>query len=210
MPKGGRGGKRVPSTKPKWSNTPNSYKIPKTLKEAIGEKGKAKSMAEAYYDANPHFSYDYNEFKKNCQRCVMAYELRRRGYDVEALPTYENDEMPKSKNWLKALSGTEEVNVGRRTQEGVFNAIKDQMKKWGDGSRAILKLEWAGKKSGHVENVEYNKGVLYAFDSQNNKQSINSRLIKEDLSQAVLKKTELIRVDKAKITENMKYMVKKK
>ncbi|WP_390621060.1 phage minor capsid protein [Treponema pectinovorum] len=28
-------------------------------------------------------------YAKNCQTCVVAYELRRRGYDVEALPNYK-------------------------------------------------------------------------------------------------------------------------
>ena len=41
--------------------------------EADGQKG------------NPHYSEDV-KYRYNCQSCVIAYEMRRRGYDVEAAP----------------------------------------------------------------------------------------------------------------------------
>ena len=110
--------------------------------EAIGTKGTPLSMAEAWFDANPYYSDNYAEFSENCQRCVFAYELRRRGYDVEALPTYQNDRMPRGNNWTSALSGMTNVSVGRTTENATLKAIDKQMEQWGDGSRAILRLKW--------------------------------------------------------------------
>ena len=49
------------------------------------KKGAELTIEDAVKGANPnyHSSHDY---KINCQRCVQAYELRRRGYDVVAKP----------------------------------------------------------------------------------------------------------------------------
>lgn len=35
---------------------------------------------------NPGFSTHAHEYMENCQRCVVAYEARRRGYNVIAKP----------------------------------------------------------------------------------------------------------------------------
>ncbi len=55
--------------------------------DALGcRKGAPFSIEDAAAIANPHFK-EGPEFKTNCQRCVQAYELARRGYDVEAHPS---------------------------------------------------------------------------------------------------------------------------
>lgn len=39
---------------------------------------------------NPHFSEGY-KWQNNCQRCIAAWELRQRGYDVTAMPFSAHD-----------------------------------------------------------------------------------------------------------------------
>ena len=172
MPKGNRGGKRggggQGNGNGNWSDAPNPYQIPNTLAEAVGERKAPMSMTDAYFDANPYYSDNYSEFSANCQRCVFAYEMRRRGYDVEALPTYENDEIPRGGNWQRAMSGMTVVDVGKTTTTATMKNIERQMKDWGEGSRAILRLKWAGGNSGHVINVEYANGKLNVWDAQSN------------------------------------------
>ena len=42
--------------------------------------------------ANPNYvAGERNGYDINCQSCVVAYEMRRRGFDVEALRRIEND-----------------------------------------------------------------------------------------------------------------------
>ncbi len=55
------------------------------------------SVKDAYAGANPYYddTGSHAEYNMNCQRCVVAYELRRRGYDVVALPTYQGDNLPR-------------------------------------------------------------------------------------------------------------------
>lgn len=193
-----------------WSNGPNPYQIPTRLVDAIGFRGAPMSMTQAYFDANPYYSDDYNEFSMNCQRCVFAYELRRRGYDVEALPTYENDEMPMGGNWQRAMSGMTEQNVGKTTEGATLKAIESQMKDWGDGSRAILRLRWAGfPPSGHVINVEYSNGKLNVWDAQSNARETGTAYLKKYLHFTTLSGTTLFRTDNANITDDMRFMVKK-
>ena len=217
MPKGGRGGKRRGGGNGggSWSNSPNPYQIPATVSEAIGPKGEERSMADAWFESNPNYNETYSEFQENCQRCVFAYELRRRGYDVEALPTYKGDMMPRSINWMQAMSGMERVNVGRTTENATIKAIESQMAKWGEGSRAIIRLKWAGAPGrGHVANLEYKNGKLHVYDTQiarSDKQlSTGVKYLRENLPYTTLSHTELLRTDNATIADSMRYMVKRK
>lgn len=203
-PGGGNGGGE-------WSQMPNPYQIPNNLDDAIGEQGEPKSMVSSYWDVNPYYSPFYKEFSENCQRCVMAYEMNRRGYDVEALPTYEGDRMPASMNWATALKDMNGVNVGKKYVETTINSITRQMAKFGNGSRAIVQLEWGGSgHDGHVFNVEYKDGTLYAFDAQNNRSLTGQSLLKEYLHYAKLNTVQLWRTDNKEVADNMRYMVKKR
>jgi len=44
------------------------------------------SVDQNLFVTNPMYKRGGIEYKKNCQRCVAAYEMRRRGYDVIAKP----------------------------------------------------------------------------------------------------------------------------
>lgn len=211
MPKGGRGGKRGGGgggANLPFSNAPNPYQIPENVSDALGTRGAEMSMTDAYFDANPFYSDSYREFSQNCQRCVMAYEMRRRGYDVEALPTYENDTMPMGGNWMSALKGATATDVGRTTENATIKNIESQMKQWGDGSRAILRIKWAGGNSGHVINVEYANGKLNVYDAQSNQRSTGVNLLKEYMPYTTLSRTQLVRTDNLDVADNMKYMVR--
>lgn len=202
-----------------WSNTPDDYKIPDNLADAIGKQNESYSMADAWRESNPFFSYEYNEYSSNCQRVVMAYEMRRRGYDVEALPTYQGDMMPRGGNWQSALSGMtiKDVGTNARKDETVMRNIENQMQEWGEGSRAILRIHWAGTNSGHVINVERRNGKTYYYDAQVahgkaersiGAQHTDERLLKDYISHAQLNRTQLLRTDNARVTDEMRKMVR--
>lgn len=53
---------------------------------ALGARGKAKTVDQALKDTNPHYS-EGREYQVNCQRCVYAYEMGRRG--IVAVSTKE-------------------------------------------------------------------------------------------------------------------------
>ena len=43
-------------------------KVPATLNEALGSKGKSITVSSSYEKANPYFSREYDEYSANCQR----------------------------------------------------------------------------------------------------------------------------------------------
>ena len=57
------------------------------LGQALGYKriGKEHTPYDDIRDTNPRYK-EGKEYQINCMRCAVAYELRRRGYDVEAMP----------------------------------------------------------------------------------------------------------------------------
>lgn len=94
--------------------------LPTNVTEALGEKGAPRSVDTALKTVNPFYSRAYSEYSENCQRCVVAYEMQRRGYDVEAQPTYQGDKWPQVINvngqrmgrWRGAFRHAKTVNVG--------------------------------------------------------------------------------------------------
>lgn len=179
---GGRGqGYKRPTrpNRPRKPSTTLGPNVPATLSKAIGTKGSNFTIAEAFGDANPNYDPTgrYSDYRENCQRCVVAYEMRRRGYDVTALPTYAGDTAPRvrrtDKNgdwdgWLKAFRKAKPTNVGASRAKGVEDNIEKNMAKWGAGSRAVVSLYWKGG-GGHVFNVENVNGSTVAVDAQTGK-----------------------------------------
>lgn len=136
-------------------------RVPESLSEALGDKGKPMGMSRASAGTNPHYSPEFEAYKANCQRCVLAYEARRRGYDVTALPTYSGDLLPYSRDYLKALSNPKTVDTGKSVRK-----IQSQMKQYGSGSRAIIRV--ANGHDGHVFIAENIGGKISYVDPQTN------------------------------------------
>ena len=191
-----------------WSNAPN-VQTPDTLREALGTKGRSMSIANAVDGANPYYDGTYREFSENCQRAVVAYEARRRGYDVTAQPTFEGDTLPESNingsgngRWQGAFKNAKNENVGGKDAKTVQNNIENKMAEYGDGSRAIVRIQWKNG-DGHVFNVERKNGKVHYVDPQ-----IGARYDPKQLfSQVDTQKTRIVRTDNLKFSDRMKNFV---
>lgn len=187
-------------------------KVPKTLKEALGIKGKALSILESFTKANPFFSREYKEYSANCQRCVVAYELRRRGYDVMALPTYRGDKKPKvaftaqdgtiNGRWMGAFQGAKAIPMKARTAQQATDNIKKTMKGFGNGSRGVVEVFWKNG-GGHVFNVENVNGGIIARDAQTG-EVVN---LNHYMSRATPGSVNLVRTDNLRISNRSKDFV---
>ena len=201
-----------------WSNG-MGIKVPDTLRSALGTKGKEKSMGDAMLASNPHYSPDYREYSENCQRVVVAYEARRRGYDVTALPTYDGDTLGRvayddTKNgvargrWMGAFKGAEPVNVSAKGQHGanaekaVLNNIDNQMKKYGDGSRGVVQIFYKNG-GGHVFNVERKNGKTHYIEAQ----AGEVKNFGKTLQNVKTGKVALVRTDNLKLSDRAKNFV---
>lgn len=98
----------------------------------LGPHGKQKTVEEALAGANPHYR-EGREWQQNCQRCIYAYEMQRRGYDVEALPRIFDgtDRLPymyDKNGWLAVMDGAKAVDFPSRN---TIQKMADQMANWG-------------------------------------------------------------------------------
>lgn len=202
-PSGGGGNSNSP-----WSTTPNTQS-PDTLREALGSKGKPMSMADAVRGANPYYDGTYREFSENCQRAVVAYEARRRGYNVTAQPTFEGDQLPKgvagtnNARWQGAFKGAKTEMVSGKNAKEVQNNIESKMKEYGNGSRAIVGVQWKNGGGGHVFNIERQGGKTYYVDAQ-----IGAKYKPSEILGAIKPNSvRLVRTDNLKFSDRMKKSV---
>lgn len=191
---GGNGGGPEPVTVQPFNLAPQN------LKASIGEKGRAISIKNALEGANPFYSGGAEgDFSENCQRAVVAYELRRRGYNVIALPTYSGDTLPTGGKWQGAFQHARPIKVGASTPAKTQANLEAQMKSFGNGSRGIVKIP------GHVFNVENVGGKVRYVDAQTNtiynSNNVFSRIGKKSST------IQLIRTDNLRLSERAKKSV---
>lgn len=121
-------------------------------------------------NTNPAFNSGNPGYKQNCQRCVAAYEMRRRGYDVIAKPAVVNEDGklsttdPLYSAWKKIFDGARfEFHSG---YDGGKASIISQMDKWGDGAVAEVRVIWDASDA-HVFVAQRVNGVVRFVDPQN-------------------------------------------
>ena len=133
----------------------------------------AHSIEDDVKNTNPNYSSTDPEsaYKLNCQRCVIAYEARRRGYDVEALPALSGLDFLRYLDHPLGLpsvfEGAEPVDCCARTGEYAKGVLEEQMKTWGDNCRAIVYTGWKNAAVGHFFIAERINGVTRFLDPQN-------------------------------------------
>ncbi len=206
------------SNNSKYSDSSVGFQEYKSLKDALGKKGRPEGIVKAAEKSNPHYdpTGSYAEFTENCQRAVVAYEARRRGYDVTAQPSYKNDNMgatayinPKTgvsnKYWMGSFQKAKAVGVGKRTATATRTALENQMKKFGDGSRAVMSVTWKHGKFGHALIVEQKKGRTLYIDPQAGKAYNPKELFKEIKPE----RTQIVRIDNLRFSERAKKSVTK-
>ena len=174
--------------------------------------GKIMNFTEAdELKGNPHFSdpdAKAEGYLINCQTCTMTYELRRRGFPVEALPN-KNDEFykvwcPKNNlTWNDRFlnpDGSRPIktrpSVLRDTITAKVGFIEGATKETG---RYELYLKWKsvrGRDGGaHVMIVERQKdGNLLWFDPQSGKHG-SSKMFNGFMKSAVPVKLSVLRID---------------
>lgn len=129
---------------------------------------------KALAGANPMYTTGGMAYSENCQRCVQTYELRRRGYDVEAKP-YDIEK-----------GAAQEIRFGYEMYQdpdiyGVFKTmlVKDKISKiqaqkmidsMPDGARGSVIFAWDSKK-GHTFSFERIDGKTLFIDPQKGKET---------------------------------------
>jgi len=176
---------------------------------------------------NPMFLSGLDEYTCNCQSCVVANELRRRGYDVEAKPNYAIPHSPQfilsfdtRSIWVDRKTGlppvAERISLRGIDDVELANAIMDKIKTQG---RYNLSVTWEkpnknGEKYGHVFTIERKRnGTIFAYDPQTGEMDrvdyslLLEYLLQVDRSRSVV----LYRIDNCDVnTQYLDKIVKKK
>lgn len=150
---------KIPYDKPEEAN-----KSRELINKKVAEINRlSKEINEASRKAQP--------YSINCQRCAPAYELRRRGYDVNALPnnggTHE-DVYDKPKNMWRDVDGNiqKPQMMKARGNSAVTSELLDKMQ---PGERGTLNWAWSRQNVGHIINVERTEEGLMIIDAQSGK-----------------------------------------
>ena len=158
----------VPDSLKKSPGRPPNFDPDRPFRSFLG----SSSLREAVSGTNPHFG-EGPEYENNCQRCVAAYEMRRRGFAVRAMPRPMNpDGTPANdtdtNRWRTAFR-SEWFDCG---QDSGKTDVLRRMDEWGVGSRAIVEITW---KNGfrHVFVVENMKHGVQFLDPQTSNMNVS-------------------------------------
>lgn len=138
-------------------------------------KGTPMSFDDADHNrANPDFGKG-SGYSVNCQSCVVSYEARRRGYDVQTLPNTKAKGSAASRlsrqtnlAWIDPKTGDhpEYLMDADALTPKKFRAFLDKTIE--EGNRYTLEFTWKGRgRSGHIVHIEKVDGDLRIYDPQN-------------------------------------------
>lgn len=133
-------------------------------------KGNPMSFAQADNGAcNPFFN-KVEGYDTNCQTCVAVYVARRLGYNVRALPAFNNADIRHlSYNTNRAYLDSDgwhpesDFETTNRQHEFLEKTLKN-------GEIYSVSVRWKGTDDGHIVVAEKDsQGKLFIYDPQNNK-----------------------------------------
>lgn len=116
-------------------------------------------------------SFEYG-YMNNCQRCVPAWELRERGFDVIAKPIVV--EVKKDPIATSAFSvwnfNLFDADISKRVQRDRNGTGKEQiieyLKKCGNNARVEISVDWIDRDFGHVFAAKNVNGEILFVDPQ--------------------------------------------
>lgn len=147
-----------------------------TTDELLGIK--AKDNIDFKFIDDNHSNPNYREggkYRINCQTAVLAFELRCRGYDVQARgnDTKQARELSYSieKAYINRDTGVypEEKELQGVNYKQLYERLNEEVK---PNERYLLSVKWRNYNSAHVVNVYRNEqGEIILFDPQSNRVS---------------------------------------
>ena len=112
---------------------------------------------------NPNWSLSRYEYTVNCQRCGVTFELRERGYDVEAMAAQEGG-VGAGGIVRSIFKDAEEYTFDGRGHENTLR-VREKMYEWGEGSRCVIQVYRDGG-GGHIFNAQVRDGKFWIVDGQ--------------------------------------------
>jgi len=196
---GGNGPSGASNEKDEWKPTTELERATDALMASIGAKHTDKPLA--IDGVNPNFSMTQEELSKNglrsdawtynCQRCVPAYEMRFRGYDVTANPFNGN---ANGTRYFKDASQDKQRCLGgtsfRSNADLIISASPD-------GSRFLVRIKWARGRAHFFMARNVGGNVVYE-DPQDPRRDARSHF-----NSAAAKGNWILRIDNREFTSDI-------
>ena len=167
---------------------PELYNLLKSLKKGnhlpdLSLKTKATTLDEDMAAVNPiYHTNNKSHYDENCGACTIAYDLRRRGYDVAAVDEdayrksggtlndlvdcYDNAKLIDMSYIARKYNISEKSSTGHPTKE-LVSCMEKEMLSEGDGARGNFLTVWS-LGGGHSISWEVENGEIAYRDCQTN------------------------------------------
>lgn len=138
------------------------------------------------------------QYSINCQSCVVANELRRRGFDVTAHGNYEKGDMPQKLSYQTNMAwidpDTNQMPIKKRAGGIYFEGWRQKtktytamMKEFDELTKEVgryhIDCGWKRQRSGHIITAERKEdGTIVVYDPQNGKKIDNFRSYAKNFS----------------------------
>lgn len=158
-----------------------------------------KEIADCLRGLNPHYATHALAYTENCQRCVVAYEVRRRGYFTLAKPYLGGraDLLPymdAQHGWPAVFQGQTTADCSTLTQNQAQENVERQMRLFGNRSRAVVKVSWLHRSKGHLFMAENIDDAIYFVDPQTGDDDVSRYFQHIDPNRVVLMRTDCARL----------------
>ncbi len=134
------------------------------------------SIEEDLKAVNPNYVTDDYQWTHNCHRCCIAYEARRRGYDVQATGKINNT----YSNVRGLISVFEDIDLYEHLLDCSADSgtqakinLENKVKNWDDNARGFVLVRWADKPGGHIFMVEKSNGIIRYISPQNGEADVS-------------------------------------
>lgn len=169
------------------------------------KKGKTSAEEDAK-KVNPRYGDEGWRFSQNCMLCTTAYDLRRRGYDVEAcFKTWKNYGADAVKKWYPEAKVEryypDHLKNGKNARNIYYDSVKKSMLSQGDGARGNLMVRWKNAEGGHSVAYEVSHGKIRIFDTQTGRVYDNPDVLLSRTEMAHLARLDNIEFNPKKIKE---------
>lgn len=153
---------------------------PKDKLTKFSKKKREFTMAEDCKDVNPLYKTKESDKTHNCVFCSVAYDMRRRGFDVTAKPSYDGHRETELLKWYPKAK-LKSIDRNRGTEGGVFSKEKyvretiSELTKQGNGARGCMTFDWdlpvvsTNFKIAHNVAYEVQDGKVLILDAQSGK-----------------------------------------
>lgn len=114
---------------------------------------------------NPFRNSGMKMVNNNCVLCAIAYDMRRRNFDVQAKLSSE----PVTTSTVKSIYGINVNDYRHNVSSNSYSGFERKMlNSFPKGSRGLLFLDGTTTRSGHALNFEIKKDRIVFIDGQSN------------------------------------------